>query len=122
MDVDILCKVVLIVVFTLFSIIRIQYQRLAKKAKIRTVIAESKKYSIFLSVLICYEVLTLFLWLLYPEAIAFGSITIPLWLRYIGVVLGIVALLLFIWVHQNLGKYFAIQLRITSGHALIDTG
>lgn len=122
MDVDVLCKVVLIVVLTIFSIIRIRYQRLAKQARLRTVIAESRKYSIFLSVLICYEVLTLFLWLFYPEAIAFGSITLPFWLRYIGVVLGISALLLFVWVHQNLGQYFAVQLRITERHALIDTG
>lgn len=122
MDVDLLCKIVLIVVFTLFSIIRIQYQRLAKKAKLPTVIAESKKYSVFLSILICYEVLTLFLWLFYPQAIAFGGITIPTWLRYIGIVLGIGALLLFVWVHRNLGKYFAVKLRITEGHALINTG
>jgi protein-S-isoprenylcysteine O-methyltransferase Ste14 len=122
MDVDILCKVILIVVFTLFSIIRIQYQRLAKKAKLRTIIEESKKYSIFLSILICYEVFTLFLWLLYPEAIAFGSITMSSWLRYIGVVLGIGALLLFVWVHQNLGKYFTTKLRITAGHNIINTG
>lgn len=122
MDVDILCKVVLIVVFTIFSIIRIQYQRLAKKAQLRTIIEESKKYSIFLSILICYEVLTLFLWLLYPEAIVFGSITMSSWLRYIGVALGIGALLLFVWVHQNLGKYFTNQLRITAGHTIINTG
>ena len=122
MDIELLWKVVLILVFTAFSIIRIQYQRAAQKARLRTVIRESKKYSIFLSVLICYEVFTLFLWLLFPEAIAFAALSLPLWLRFAGVALGVSALLLFAWVHRNLGRYFAIYLRITEGHSLVNTG
>ena len=122
MNVEILCKIVLIVVFTLFSVIRIRYQYLATRARLRTVIVESKRYSIFLSILICYEVGTLFLWLLYPQAIAFGRMDLALWLRYAGIILGIAALLLFVWVHQNLGKYFAIRLRMAEGHTIINTG
>ncbi len=122
MDVEILCKVVLILVFTSFSIIRIQYQRLAQKARLRTVIRESKKYSVLLSVLICYEVATLFLWLLYPESLAFAAIMMHPWLRFVGVALGIVALLLFVWVHQNLGRFFTIYLRIAEEHSLVKTG
>lgn len=115
-------KIVLILIFTAFSIIRIRYQVKARKAGYVTVISESRKYSIFLSLLICYEVFTLFLFLLYPQALAFANINIPLWLQFLGLFIGTGALALFIWVHRNLGKNFSINLKLFSDQELIETG
>ena len=122
MDSGLIFKILLITEYSIFSIIRLQYQRLAKKAGYRTVIEESKKYSIFLSLLICYEVLTLFLYLLYPESIIWAAVSMPLGWRWLGVILGILALLLFIWVHSNLGRNFSAKLRITDKQTLVETG
>jgi protein-S-isoprenylcysteine O-methyltransferase Ste14 len=121
-EVELAFKIILILIYCVFSVIRIRYQVRARKAGLRTVISESRKYSIFLSLLICYEVLTLFLFLLYPESLAFATLLLPFWLQILGVIIGFTALLLFIWVHRHLGKYFSINLKIFSEQQLVDTG
>ena len=122
MNVELALKIIIIVEYSAFSVIRIQYQRLAKKAGYRTIIEESKKYSVFLSLLICYEVFTLFLYLIYPEGLSWATIIIPIWLRWLGVALGVLALLLFLWVHRHLGQHFSVKLRITEQQNFINTG
>jgi protein-S-isoprenylcysteine O-methyltransferase Ste14 len=121
-EVELAFKIILILIYCIFSVIRIRYQVSARKAGLITVISESRRYSILLSLLICYEVLTLFLFLLYPESLDFAALPLPLWLQIFGVIIGIAALLLFIWVHRHLGKNFSINLKIFSEQQLVDTG
>jgi len=115
-------RFVLIGVFCLFSILRIRYYRLAKRAGYRTVIEESLKYSIFLSVLICYEVFTFFVYLFLPEWVSWASFSLPLWLRSLGSSLAVLALLLFLWVHGSLGRNFSNTLRIKDRHTVVTSG
>lgn len=119
---ELIFEVILIAEYSIFSIIRIRNQRLAQKAGFRTVIEESKKYSIYLALLICYEVFTLFLYLLYPEPIMWANVSMPPSLRWLGVIVGFLALLLFVWVHRNLKENFSIKLRITDKQNLVVTG
>lgn len=121
-EVELAFKIILILMYTVFSIIRIGYQVRARKAGLVTVISESRRYSILLSLLICYEVFTLFLFLLYPEALAFAMLPLPLWLQIPGVIIGGAALLLFIWVHRHLGKNFSVNLKLFSEQQLVDSG
>ncbi len=115
-------KIALIAVYTAFSIIRIEYQRRAKRAGQRTVIEESRKYSVWLSVLICYEVLTFFIYLLAPGLLSWASLELYVWLRWLGLALAVAALGLFVWVHQHLGSNFSMTLRIVDRHTLTVTG
>lgn len=115
-------KISLIILFTAFSIIRINYNLKARKAGFQTVIEESKAYSIILALFICYEVFTLFLFLLFPHTLAWGNISIPFWGRWLGVLLGVLSLLLFIWVHINLGANYSSKVRIAREQRLITSG
>lgn len=115
-------KISLIALFTAFSIIRINFNLKAMKAGYQTVIEESKIYSIILALFICYEVFTLFLFLLFPETLSWGSMAIPEWGRWIGVALGILSLLLFIWVHIYLGENYSSKVRIAQEQRLVTTG
>jgi protein-S-isoprenylcysteine O-methyltransferase Ste14 len=119
---ELIFKVILIAEYSIFSVIRIRNQRSVQKADYRTVIEESKKYSTLLALLICYEVLTLFLYLLYPESIIWAAVSMPLLLRWLGVIFGLLALLLFAWVHRNLGENFSIKLKIKDKQNLVVTG
>lgn len=87
-----------------------------------TVIQESRLYSVLLSLLICYEVLTFFLYLLAPRILAWASLPLQAWLRWLGLVLAIAALALFVWVHHHLGRNFSVSLRIVRDQALVTTG
>ena len=122
MGIEFLFKIILIVEYSIFTIIRAQYYRLARKAGYRTITEESKSYSLLLGLLITYEVVTFFIYLLYPWALLWAAMSLPLWLRWTGVFIGITALLLFIWVHRSLGSNFSTSLRIKDGHTLVTSG
>lgn len=122
MGAELVFKLILIVEFSAFSILRIRYYRLARKAGQPTVVAESRTYSIILSVFICYEVATFFLNLFHPPALAWARIPLGTWPRAAGAALGAAALLLFLWVHRSLGENFSHTLRITDRHTLVTAG
>ena len=122
MDIELVCKIALIIVFSFFSIIRIEYYRRTKRAGHITVIQERKRYPIWLSVFICYTVFTFFLYILFPQALAWATMQIPLWSRLIGVFLGLIALLLFVWIHRNLGSNLSFRLQIKKSQTLVTDG
>ena len=122
MDIELICKIALICLYSLFSIIRIAYYRRARKAGYKTVIEERVRYSIWLSIFICYEVFTFFLFIFFPEIFSWAIILIPVWTRIIGLAIGILALVWFIWVHQSLGNNLSVRLSIKDQHILITDG
>jgi protein-S-isoprenylcysteine O-methyltransferase Ste14 len=122
MSIEVTCKVVLICLYSIFSIIRIEYYRRAKKAGYKTVIEERSRYSIWLSIFISYGVFTFFLFILFPEVLSWAAIQLPVWARIIGVITGIAALLWFVWVHQSLGNNLSAKLRIKDQQVLVIDG
>jgi protein-S-isoprenylcysteine O-methyltransferase Ste14 len=122
MGIELVTKIILIVLFCLFSIIRIEYYRRAKKAGYKTVIAENKRYSVLLSVFICYEVFTFFIYIFSPAWLAWATIPLPAILRIIGACLGFIALLWFIWVHRSLGNNLSVRLQIKYTQRLVTDG
>jgi len=119
---ELAAKVTLIILFSLFSIIRIEYYRRAKKAGYKTVIVESKWYSISLSIFICYEVFTFFIYLFFPELLAWATFPLSPVLIIIGGCLGLIALLWFIWIHHTLGNNLSVRLQIKDSQKLITNG
>jgi len=115
-------RIVLIIVFSLFSIIRVLYYRRARSAGYTTVIEERKRYSIWLSVFICYEVFTFFLYIWFPQTLAWAAVPLPVWSRIPGIVLGVAALLWFIWIHRSLGTNHSATLRIKDRQVLVTDG
>lgn len=122
MDTELVCKIILIVVYSLFSIIRIEYYRRARKASYKTVILERKRYSIWLSVFICYTVFTFFIYLLFPQALVWAKIALTSWLRLTGAFMSVAALLWFIWIHRSLGNNLSTNLKIKDSQKLITNG
>ena len=122
MDTESILKIVLIIQFAIFSIIRIEYHRLARRAGVKTLTEEEKWHSLFLNLFIGYEIITFFLYLFYPELLSWAMILIPVWLRLIGASLGVMSLLLFVWVHRSLGRNFSAKLRIKEQQSLVMYG
>ncbi len=85
-------------------------------------IEERKKYSVWLSIFICYEILTFFLLILFPQTLDWSKLWFPLWARLFGAFLGFLALLWFLWVHRSLGNNFSVKLRIKTSHILVTDG
>lgn len=122
MDIEVAYKIVLITVYSLFSIIRIEYYRRTRKAGYKTVIEERKKYPIWLSIFICYTVFTFFLYIFFPQTLAWARIPLTPWLRLIGALLAVLALIWFIWIHRSLGNNLSVRLRIKDSQKLVTDG
>jgi len=122
MNVEIVSKIILIAVYSLFSIIRIEYYRKTRKAGYRTVIAERKKYPIWLSIFICYTVFTFFMYILFPQTLVWAEIPMTPWLRLLGAVMAVGALIWFIWIHRSLGNNLSVRLRIKESQELVTDG
>lgn len=61
-------------------------------------------------------------YIVYPEKTVSTSIPLPVWLRLFGIVLGGVALMLLIWVHQSLGENFRTTIALKKNHKLVTWG
>ena len=122
MDIELASKIILIAVYSLFSIIRIEYYRKTRKAGYKTVIEERKNYPIWLSIFICYTVFTFFMYILFPQTLAWAKLPITSWLRLFGAFLAVVALLWFIWIHRSLGKNLSVRLKIKESQELVTDG
>jgi len=119
---ELVLKIGLIVIYSVFSAIRIRYQVRARRMRVATVIQESRRYSAMLSALICYEVLTFFLYLLAPQVLQWAALPLFLWLRWTGLGIALLSLAMFVWVHQHLGSNFSMELRIVDGQTLTVSG
>ena len=122
MDIELVLKVILIVVYSLFSIIRIEYYRRTKKAGYKTVIEERKKYPIWLSIFICYTVFTFFIYILFPQTLVWAKVPLPAWVRLVGAFIAVLALVWFIWIHRSLGYNHSVRLKIRESHELVTDG
>jgi len=121
-DIELVSKVILIAVYCLFSIIRIEYYRKTRRAGYKTVIEERRKYPVWLSIFICYTVFTFFTYILFPQVLAWSTLRLPLGLRGLGIFLALAALLWFLWIHRSLGSNLAFRLQIKDSQILVTDG
>lgn len=119
MDIELISKITLIALFSLFSLIRIEYYRRARQAGYKTFTEERLRYAVWLSVLICYVLFTFFVYILFAEVLAWATLALPLWVRLFGVCLGFLSVLLLVWVYQDLDDNFSIRVRIRKSQYLI---
>ena len=122
MNVELVSRTVLLVLYSLFSMIRIEYYRKARKASYKTVIEEKRRYAIWLSIFICYEVVTFFVYIFFPETLGWAALPLRAWLRLTGAGLGVVALTWFIWIHRTLGNNLSVRIRIKESQYLVTDG
>ena len=59
---------------------------------------------------------------LFPRLVSWADFPLPIWLRWLGGVLGIGALCLLAWADHHLGKNFSMTLRIRQDHTLVTSG
>jgi protein-S-isoprenylcysteine O-methyltransferase Ste14 len=57
-----------------------------------------------------------------PPWLSILSVPFPDWLRWIGVVLGVVSLVVYLWSRATLGRQWSSRLRLRKEHHLVTTG
>ncbi|MBD3191230.1 MAG: hypothetical protein GF308_11330 [Candidatus Heimdallarchaeota archaeon] len=124
MDYEWLFRIILIVLYCLFTIIRINYNRIARKnGTFKSARKESKIRLTILQLYISLTVILFFLYIFFSQWFAWGKITgYPIFLRWVGVASGGGAIVLFFFVHKFLGANFSYTLEIKENQQLIKSG
>ncbi len=68
------------------------------------------------------RVIGIFAWLINPEWMVWSKVGLPIWLRWTGVVLGVAAASLLVWVFRNLGKNLTDTVVTRLEHTLVTSG
>lgn len=61
-------------------------------------------------------------YILAPGMIGWAAATLPSWMRWLGVVVGVVCIALFQWIHQSLGENWAMPNVIKQDQTLVEGG
>lgn len=69
-----------------------------------------------------FRLILILIWLINPAWIAWSSIGLPIWFRWMGVVSGIAAGVLLVWVFRSLGKNITDTVVTRKDHTLISSG
>ncbi|NHK30495.1 MAG: isoprenylcysteine carboxylmethyltransferase family protein [Asgard group archaeon] len=119
---EIVFKVILIGLYSIFTIIRITFSRFSRK-NTEVDIKESKFRLTFLQFYIASTVIIFFLYIFFDQWFSWGQIqNYPEFISWIGFGLGLLSLGMFTWIHIFLNKNFSYTLKIFENHKLITKG
>lgn len=127
MDINSVIRIALLLQFVGYHIPRSYYRRHARKIRIEQGTGESKlsesKLRLFLMAVsgLGTNLLAL-LWIINPDWLAWSNLDFPVWLRWAGIGVGMVAVMMGYFVHRTLGNSFTPTLQTTKGHILITEG
>ena len=128
MNGDLLFRILFLVLFLLGVSIRGYYARKVRATQKRrsikerledTVQAEGKAGAILLIAQGIYLIIIVPVYLLFSPSLFWFHLTIPDWLRWLGVGLGVLSLPFLAWVHYVLDKHWDISLTLQENHRLV---
>jgi protein-S-isoprenylcysteine O-methyltransferase Ste14 len=102
--------------------IRIYYRRLAARSEGVVQYKESRLQIRIQAMLAIGGLAAILAYLFRPSWIAWATMPLPIWLRWVGAVLGAVSLPLLVWVQRSLGNNFSTVLHVHSKQTLITNG
>lgn len=117
---EIIFKIIFVVVWSIYILIRAPFDKAYRnQRKIKVLDVKIEKY--LLLVLMMGLVLIPLIWVFTPFLNDF-KIEFPDWLRIVGIVISIISLFYFHWIHKTLGESWSPTLEIIKGHQLIQIG
>ena len=102
--------------------VRIYYRRRAAKTEGQVTQIEGRLNVLFRVTMALLGLGTLLVQIIYPEALAWARVDLPLWARWLGVAFAAGALALLVWVHEALRENFSGTLHIRAEHTLVTNG
>lgn len=117
---EIVIKVAFVSLWTIYIIIRVPFDKKYKKTeKVKTLNSLTEK---FLLIIISLGLLFIpLVWVFTPFLDGF-NIEIPIWLRFLGIIISLLSLYFFNVVHKTLGKNWSPTLEIIKDHQLVKIG
>jgi protein-S-isoprenylcysteine O-methyltransferase Ste14 len=116
-------RIILATVCALELFIRAYYRRAAGESGFSFATSRESRLNVALRRPVALAgMLSLVIYVISPQWMAWSALPLPAWLRWIGAGLGILALLLLFWVHRALGKNWSRTVRLKADHTLVTSG
>jgi protein-S-isoprenylcysteine O-methyltransferase Ste14 len=117
---EIIFKIIFLVLWVLYILIRAPFDKQYKQEEKIKTFHLSKERSLLVLLSLGLLLIPL-IWVFTPILDNF-NIELPVWVRLSGVVLSILSLFYFRWIHKTLGANWSPTLEIRKGHQLIKVG
>ena len=122
MDEETLFRILFIVIYIVFAGVRIPYRVKSAGSEPEKRVRNKKWIEILMTVGILGYFATLILWVLFIPIPLIPQMMLPLWIRWTGIIFAVVMVPYLLWIHRTLGKQYAAELAIQSGHSVISAG
>jgi protein-S-isoprenylcysteine O-methyltransferase Ste14 len=122
MDEELMFRILFISIYATFAGVRVYYRSQTLGRTSEKEYTQKTKAIITLSLAILGYFLVMGLWIVVPQTLLVFQITLPLYIRWFGAGMAIIAITLTIWIHRTLGKQYSAKLEIQKGHQLIKVG
>jgi protein-S-isoprenylcysteine O-methyltransferase Ste14 len=124
MNDDLIFRVILAILFVLVVGTRRYFEQKAAKTTKEELKQDidSRALIVIPSLLLTLSNIAIIAYLIKPSWMAWSSVMIPEWARWMGAALGVAGSALLVWAHRILGKNFFGGTKIRQGHQLITEG
>jgi len=122
MDEELLFRFILILIYGIFTGVRIFYRSQELGQTFEQEYFRKTKAIILLIVAILGYFLFLIVWIIFPQMIIVFQFNFPSILRLFGAIVAAFSIFLTAWIHHTLGSQYSAKWRIRKGHQLIITG
>jgi protein-S-isoprenylcysteine O-methyltransferase Ste14 len=109
-------------VFVAFTVVRALYQRAADQTQGQVEFKEGIRHRALRLVFGIPFMLIVVAYMIRPGILAWAKAPLPLWLQWLGVILGLASIPLIWWVQQALGSNFSTTLHVRQEHTLVTHG
>ena len=110
-------------VFIVLTLIRLYYARQAGKTGQRAPAdGESRLNAALLRLFNALAAVATLVYLVAPQWMSWSALPLPPWLRWLGLVAGLVTIALFLWSHHALGQNWSTSVGTKEQHSLVTSG
>jgi protein-S-isoprenylcysteine O-methyltransferase Ste14 len=122
MNEDLLFRLLFIAIYIVFFGVRIRYRvESARREPVQRHQVPGVAFKILIIAILGY-IASIVLYMLAPPWTSWSQMTMPSWLRWLGVIGAACSIFLVAWIHRTLGRQYSAELAIQKEHSLVTTG
>jgi protein-S-isoprenylcysteine O-methyltransferase Ste14 len=122
MNTELIFRIVLAIIGTVYAAIRIYYTRVAIQSDTNFFRPRNDLRQLVFGTVGFLNIVPTVMYVILPEQLAWAALPLPAGWRWFGVSLGLVGIFLLLWVHHTLGKNFSVPGVMKEKQSLVFVG
>lgn len=122
MNTELIFRIALAVILTLYAAVRLYYTRLAMQSSRNFFRPRRDVRQLVFGILFILSIVLMVIYVVAPEQLIWAALPLPIDWRWFGVGLGLLGIFLLLWAHQSLGKNLSAPGVIKEKQTLVTAG